>query len=47
MRSRTLWIVAGLTALGALLRFATLGDQAYHHDEIGRASCRERVSECV
>jgi len=33
-RSRTFWIVAGLTALAALLRFATLGVQAYHHDEV-------------
>ncbi len=32
-RSRAFWIVAGLTALAALLRFATLGVQAYHHDE--------------
>jgi hypothetical protein len=37
-RSRTFWIVAGLTALAALLRFATLGVQAYHHDEIVTAS---------
>ena len=43
MRSRTFWIVAGLTALGALLRFATLGDQAYHHDEIVTASRVLRV----
>ena len=43
MRSRTLWIVAGLTALGALLRFLTLGDQAYHHDEIVTASRVLRV----
>jgi uncharacterized membrane protein len=43
VRSRTLWIVAGLTALGALLRFATLGDQAYHHDEIVTASRVLRV----
>jgi mannosyltransferase len=33
-RSRTFWIVAGLTVLAAGLRFATLGIQAYHHDEI-------------
>jgi mannosyltransferase len=33
-RSREFWIVAGLTALAAGLRFATLGIQAYHHDEI-------------
>jgi len=32
-RSRAFWIVAGLTALAAALRFATLGVQAYHHDE--------------
>lgn len=32
-RSRVFWIVAGLTALAALLRFATLGVQSYHHDE--------------
>jgi len=39
-RSRTFWIVVGLTALGALLRFATLGLQSYHHDEVVTA---ERV----
>src|SRR4051794_38069858 len=33
-RSRTFWIVAGLTVLAAALRFATLGVQSYHHDEI-------------
>lgn len=32
-RSRAFWIVAGLTVLAALLRFVTLGVQAYHHDE--------------
>jgi 4-amino-4-deoxy-L-arabinose transferase-like glycosyltransferase len=37
-RSRTFWIVAGLTVLAATLRFATLGLQAYHHDEIVTAS---------
>jgi mannosyltransferase len=37
-RSRVFWIVAGLTALAAVLRFATLGVQAYHHDEIVTAS---------
>jgi len=37
-RSRAFWIVAGLTLLAALLRFATLGVQAYHHDEIVTAS---------
>ncbi len=33
-RSRAFWIVAGLTVVAAGLRFATLGAQAYHHDEI-------------
>ncbi len=33
-RSPAFWIVAGLTALAALLRFATLGVQSYHHDEV-------------
>ena len=37
-RSRAFWIVAGLTGLAAVLRFATLGIQAYHHDEIVTAS---------
>ena len=37
-RSRTFWIVAGLTVAAAGLRFATLGAQAYHHDEIVTAS---------
>ncbi len=37
-RSRAFWIVAGLTVLAAVLRFATLGVQAYHHDEIVTAS---------
>ncbi|HEX7279817.1 MAG TPA: glycosyltransferase family 39 protein [Solirubrobacterales bacterium] len=37
-RSRAFWLVAGLTALGAVLRFATLEVQAYHHDEIVTAS---------
>src|SRR4051795_7902392 len=37
-RSRAFWIVAGLTVLAALLRFLTLGVQAYHHDEIVTAS---------
>ncbi len=37
-RSRTFWIVAGLTAFAAALRFATLGLQSYHHDEIVTAS---------
>jgi len=33
-RSRVFWIVVGLTVLGAALRFATLGAQSYHHDEV-------------
>jgi mannosyltransferase len=33
-RSRAFWIVAGLSALAAVLRFATLGAQSLHHDEI-------------
>jgi len=37
-RSRVFWIVAGLTLVAAGLRFATLGVQAYHHDEIVTAS---------
>jgi 4-amino-4-deoxy-L-arabinose transferase-like glycosyltransferase len=42
-RSRAFWIVAGLTLLGAVLRFATLGLQSYHHDEIVTASRVLRV----
>jgi 4-amino-4-deoxy-L-arabinose transferase-like glycosyltransferase len=42
-RSRVFWIVVGLTALGAALRFATLGLQSYHHDEIVTASRVLRV----
>jgi uncharacterized membrane protein len=38
VRSRTFWIVAGLTTVAALLRFATLGVQSYHHDEVVTAS---------
>lgn len=37
-RSRAFWIVAGLTLGAAVLRFATLGEQSYHHDEIVTAS---------
>jgi mannosyltransferase len=37
-RSLSFWIVAGLTVVAAGLRFATLGVQAYHHDEIVTAS---------
>ncbi|HEV2727634.1 MAG TPA: glycosyltransferase family 39 protein, partial [Solirubrobacterales bacterium] len=42
-RSRAFWLVAGLTLLAAALRFATLGVQAYHHDEIVTASRVLRV----
>jgi mannosyltransferase len=42
-RSRAFWAVAGLVALGAGLRFATLGVQSYHHDEIVTASRVLRV----
>jgi 4-amino-4-deoxy-L-arabinose transferase-like glycosyltransferase len=31
---RVLWALAGLTALGVAVRFAGLGAQAYHHDEV-------------
>jgi 4-amino-4-deoxy-L-arabinose transferase-like glycosyltransferase len=31
---RVLWALAGLTALGIAVRFASLGVQAYHHDEV-------------
>ncbi len=37
-RSRAFWIVTGLTLVAAALRFATLGAQSYHHDEIVTAS---------
>ena len=33
-RSRAFWIVAGLSLLAGVLRFATLGAQSFHHDEI-------------
>ena len=33
-RSRAFWVVAGLSLLAAVLRFATLGVQSLHHDEI-------------
>jgi mannosyltransferase len=36
--SRAFWIVVGLTVLAVVLRFATLGVQSYHHDEIVTAS---------
>jgi mannosyltransferase len=42
-RSRVFWLLVGVTALGAVLRFATLGAQSYHHDEIVTASRVLRV----
>ncbi|HXQ89537.1 MAG TPA: glycosyltransferase family 39 protein [Solirubrobacterales bacterium] len=42
-RSRVFWLLVGVTALGAALRFATLGAQSYHHDEIVTASRVLRV----
>src|ERR1700749_4554319 len=36
--SRAFWIVTALTVLAAVLRFATLGVQSYHHDEVVTAS---------
>lgn len=33
-RAGVLWTLAGLTALGVAVRFASLGVQAYHHDEV-------------
>jgi mannosyltransferase len=33
-RSTVLWALAGLTALGVAVRFASLGLQSYHHDEV-------------
>jgi 4-amino-4-deoxy-L-arabinose transferase-like glycosyltransferase len=33
-RATALWILAGLTALGVAVRFAGLGVQSYHHDEV-------------
>jgi len=32
--SNVLWALAGLTALGVAVRFASLGVQSYHHDEV-------------
>ncbi|MFN8160668.1 MAG: glycosyltransferase family 39 protein [Solirubrobacterales bacterium] len=37
-RSGVFWAVVGLTALAAALRFATLGAQSYHHDEVVTAA---------
>jgi 4-amino-4-deoxy-L-arabinose transferase-like glycosyltransferase len=33
-RSGVFWAVAGISLVAAALRFATLGDQSFHHDEI-------------
>jgi mannosyltransferase len=33
-RSGALWALAALTALGIAIRFASLGVQSYHHDEV-------------
>jgi len=33
-RSGALWMLAGLTALGLAVRFAGIGLQSYHHDEV-------------
>jgi mannosyltransferase len=33
-RSAVLWALAGLTAVGVAIRFASLGLQSYHHDEV-------------
>ena len=43
-RSKVFWVVAGLTALAALLRFSTLGAQSFHHDEIVTAGRVVRAS---
>ena len=34
LRSNVLWALTGLTALGVAVRFASLGLQSYHHDEV-------------
>jgi uncharacterized membrane protein len=34
VHSTVLWALAGLVALGVAIRFATLGVQSYHHDEV-------------
>jgi 4-amino-4-deoxy-L-arabinose transferase-like glycosyltransferase len=34
VHSAVLWALAGLVALGVAVRFATLGVQSYHHDEV-------------
>ncbi len=33
-KAAALWALAGLTALGFAIRFASLGVQSYHHDEV-------------
>ncbi len=33
-RAGALWVLAFLIALGAAMRFASLGEQSYHHDEV-------------
>jgi mannosyltransferase len=33
-RSTALWVLAGLTTLGVAIRFASLGVQSFHHDEV-------------
>jgi mannosyltransferase len=33
-RATVLWVLAGLTVLGVTVRFASLGVQSYHHDEV-------------
>ena len=33
-RATVLWVLAGLTALGVAVRFASLDVQSYHHDEV-------------
>ncbi len=33
-RSAALWALAALTALGIAIRFASLGEQSFHHDEV-------------
>jgi mannosyltransferase len=43
-RSRTFWIVAGLTGLAAVLRFSTISLQSFHHDEIVTAGRVVRAS---
>ncbi len=37
MTRRELWIVGGVTALAALIRFATLDHQSFDHDEAATA----------